>query len=349
MKKPGRVYIVLVNWNGWQDTIECLESVFRLDYPNFTVVVCDNASSDDSPAQIKSWAAGTTVVRAKNPALAVLVEPAIIKPVEWVEYDRVIAEAGGNPEIDARLVLIQTGGNLGFAGGNNVGMRFALAHDDCTHVWLLNNDTVVPTDSLTHLVARGATCAEVGMIGSTVLFYGKPDTVQALGGAQYSRLGASVSPIGLMSSSATVALQSGNVEASLSYVFGASMLVTRRFLLSVGLMTEDYFLFFEELDWAQRGASRGFRLGFAPASVVYHKAGASTGSADETEFAVYFMTRNRLLFIRRFSPLYLPINYPLLWLEVIKALMRRRWGKAKAIACGLLGIPMFHVPALPAS
>ena len=157
MNKPGHVYIVLVNWNGWRDTIECLESVFRLDYPDFMVVGCDNASGDDSLAQIKSWAAGTLVIRAKNPALAELVEPAIPKPVEWVEYDRPTAEAGGSPDNDARLVLIRTGGNLGFAGGNNVGIRFALAHDDCTHVWLLNNDTVAPPDSLSHLVARGLT------------------------------------------------------------------------------------------------------------------------------------------------------------------------------------------------
>src|SRR5260370_12650012 len=74
-----RVYIVLLNWNGWQDTIECLESVFRLSYSHFTVIVCDNASSDGSIEKIEGWAKGFIAASCENPDLACLTMPSIPK------------------------------------------------------------------------------------------------------------------------------------------------------------------------------------------------------------------------------------------------------------------------------
>src|SRR5450830_954663 len=122
-------YIVLLNWNGWKDTIECLESVFRLDYPHFRVIVCDNASRDGSLDHIKAWADGRQAAAASSVVLRSAARP-LAKPVAWVEYDREQAERGGDAHEQAPLVLIQTGANLGFAGGNNVGVRYAQARGD---------------------------------------------------------------------------------------------------------------------------------------------------------------------------------------------------------------------------
>lgn len=342
---PERVYIVLVNWNGWQDTVECLESVFRLNHPDFVVVVCDNASSDGSMERIKAWAEGSLEVKAGNPALAYLVEPNLPKPLRFVEYDRPTAERGGDPAADAQLVLVNTGGNLGFAGGNNVGIRYAIARGDAGHAWLLNNDTVVARDSLGEMVKRAGVGVRPGMVGSTVVFYGRPDTIQSRGGARYNKWLSSIGPEGLLDPLTSISPgQVAHIESRLAYVFGASMLVSRRFLEAVGLMTEDYFLFFEEIDWAKRGERRGFSLGYAPGSLVYHKAGAATGSARESVFSHFFMTRSRLLFIWRFyRPLFVP-NYLLLWLETAKAVVKGRLGKAKALTCALLGFRLFRVP-----
>src|ERR1700740_872128 len=100
-------YIILLNWNGWKDTVECLESLFRIGNDNFRIVVCDNASSDDSLQQIKAWAQGRVEVRALNEELDRFSSPPVRKPVAYCELTSVtLGHAGISP--DARLILIQT-------------------------------------------------------------------------------------------------------------------------------------------------------------------------------------------------------------------------------------------------
>ena len=109
-----KVCVLIVNWNGWKDTIECLESVFRNDYSNYQVVVCDNGSLDGSMEHIKAWAQGELdIYLPKNDQLRVLSFPPVSKPVRYVQYDRKEAETGGKPWADdIRLILIQTSANL---------------------------------------------------------------------------------------------------------------------------------------------------------------------------------------------------------------------------------------------
>src|SRR3981081_193336 len=142
----SQVYVVLLKWKGWKDTIECLESVLRLSYPRYTVIVCDNASSDGSMEKIQGWAKGFVATSCDSPDLARLTLPSIPKPLGF-DYIFPSGAAGTSLSSGSRLLLIQTGANLGFAGGNNVGIRYALARGDCDYIWLLNNDTVVEPDS----------------------------------------------------------------------------------------------------------------------------------------------------------------------------------------------------------
>src|SRR5271170_2058279 len=148
----SHVYVILLNWNGWRDTIECLESVFRLDHQRITVILCDNASSDKSMEKIEDWASGRIAASCSSADLARLVLPPIPKPISC-DYVRTSRAGTASPSPDVRLVLIQTGANLGFAGGNNVGIRYALSRDDCDYVWLLNNDTVVEPNSLSAMLS----------------------------------------------------------------------------------------------------------------------------------------------------------------------------------------------------
>ena len=138
------VYVILLNWNGWKDTIHCLESLFRSDYSDYRVIVCDNASTDGSMEKIKAWAEGKVMPDEElNDQLKPLVFPPVAKPIAYVEYNRAEAEAGGNgSEKNTPLVLIQNGSNDGFSAGNNVGIRYALKKN-ADYIWLLNNDTVV--------------------------------------------------------------------------------------------------------------------------------------------------------------------------------------------------------------
>lgn len=324
-----RVDIILVNWNGWRDTIECLESVFRLDYPEFRVIVVDNGSDDGSLTRIVDWAEGRLVAGCEQVALRHLSQPALVKPLCHVFYDRAEAEIGGSDE-DASLVLIQSGANLGFAGGNNVGLRYARQRTGQAYAWLLNNDTVVEPGALTALVARATQSPSAGIIGSTLLFYSDPGAVQAYGGARFWPMGALARPIGLLSMRRALSVaECRRIEADTAYVIGASMLVSRAFLDQVGLMEEGYFLYYEELDWARRGAGR-FTLAYAPESVVYHKVGKSAGT--ESLLSLHFLYRSRLYFMRRFYRRQLPLTYLVMLWAGVKAVLRGRSNEWRAIA-----------------
>jgi GT2 family glycosyltransferase len=306
----SRVYIILVNWNGWRDTLECLESLLLLDYPDFRIVVCDNGSTDESPHLIKTWAEH--------------------RAVGFSEYPRVEAESGGDLDADPVLTLIRNDENLGFAGGNNVGLRHVLARDGADYCWLLNNDTVVESDALAHLVSRMQQQPLVGVCGSTIRLYHNRDRIQALGGGHYYRW------IGLPWHYGRFTLWPGRIdrqeraESRMNYVEGASMLVSRHFLLEVGLLCEDYFLYFEEADWALRAKGR-FKLGYAPRSAVYHKVGGSIGTssnpARKSFVCDFYNIRNRILFARRHYPATLPTIYLVLLGEVLLRALCGKWDR----------------------
>ena len=279
---PSTTAVVIVNWNGCEDTLSCLASLVGSLSVQDQVVICDNASSDNSINFIKDWATFS-----RNPS--------------WVEHDRDTAIHGGAPG-DPTLVLVNTGGNLGFAGGNNVGIRYALArgHD---FVWLLNGDTIVNSTSLSSLRERMEEDSSIGMCGSTLVYYNEPNVVQALGGARFDTAKGIGEHIGLGLKLNSLP-ERHVIEPALDYVVGASMMVSRKFLERVGPMCEDYFLYFEEIDWAMR--SKGlFKLAWARESVVLHKEGGSIGSSHRSrpsDVSLSFMYRSRLLFARNHTP-----------------------------------------------
>jgi GT2 family glycosyltransferase len=208
---------------------------------------------------------------------------------------------------DAPLILIQTGGNLGFAGGNNVGLRLALHDPDCQFFWLLNNDSVVAPAALSAMVRVMQQRPEVGLCGSLNLFYHSPDKVQAQGGFHYRRWRRWTARVRLGPPMNVAELPA--VPPPMDYVHGASMLTSRSFLKTVGLMEESYFLYFEELDWALRARGR-FELGYAPESLVFHKEGASIGShrdrSKRSLISDQYLSRSRVLLSKRFFPWSLP-------------------------------------------
>lgn len=117
-----RVHLVLLNWNSAGDTLECLESVMRIDYPNYQVIVCENASSDDSVARLRDWAGGCGAAQATADDLQFLMAAPRSDPCSFVEMDRATAERGGTEESrSARMVLVHNADNLGFAGATTWG------------------------------------------------------------------------------------------------------------------------------------------------------------------------------------------------------------------------------------
>ena len=335
-----KAYIILVNWNGWADTVECLESVFRQDYPNYRVVVCDNASADGSLGHLEAWAEGRALyVPPEASPLRHLTTPALRKPLDFLTLNRERAERGGDGT-DPALLLVDGGGNLGFAGGNNVGLRYALARGDADYLWLLNNDTVVEPDCLTRMVRRlhdhpgRATC------GSRVLFYDHPETVQALGGGRFNRWTAISSQSLGRFLPADRAVDVAEIERRMSYIVGCSWLLPRSYLEEVGLMDESYFLYYEEVDWVLRAGGR-YALRYTDDARVYHKEGGSigtpTGSRPSSLLSDFYIFRNKLRITRRHFPLGLPSVYLATLIQAMRRALRGQWDKTWLILKILLG------------
>lgn len=323
--------VVLLNWNGALDTIACLESLLSQQGVQSRLIVCDNASTDNSIDVLRAWAAGQLSIDSTDSPLGgnLVAAP---KPLRLAEYSREQAEAGGSRVEPADVHLIRTGDNLGFAGGCNVGMRFALASSErSSFIWLLNNDTVVEPDALAALVRRASQPDRPDLVGSLLCYYDAPGLVQSLGGGTYSpwrgmsRHIADGEPRRDWSSQ-----EVKDIEASMEYVVGASMFASREFIERVGLMQDDYFLYFEEIDWVKRGrlADMNLSLGFAPSSVVYHKVGASAGTHKRSMLSLHYLTVNRLRVVKRFHRQCLPVARLVVFWEGVKALLKGRLAEA---------------------
>jgi hypothetical protein len=197
---------------------------------------------------------------------------------------------------------------LGFAGGNNIGITFALSQGNADYVWILNNDTIVEPETLSAMIERMKAVPDAGICGSTLLYHDNPQRIQSLGGARYLKWAGIGVQLGA-NERWPMDVRAESIEKEMSYVSGASMLVSKLFLETVGLMEESYFLYFEEIDWAQRAAGR-FKLVYAPGSIVYHKEGGAIGSSGSgrrrSPLSFFWLTRSRLLFTAKYHPEALP-------------------------------------------
>jgi len=335
VSQTPRVHVVILNWNGWRDTLECLESLFRQSYDNYQVVVCDNDSQDGSIEKIQSWANGDLPAPdVSGSPLARLSQPAIRKPLQTVLLDRHAAESCGPEYENVPLVLIRTGGNLGFAGGNNVGLRFVLRQSSGDFVWVLNNDTVVEPDALTHMVQHSLTLAQSGTpntCGSLVCFYDDPKVIQALGGSRFNRwTGIASQTLGrFLPLDSTI--DHGSVQSQLDYITGCSWLLPLDFLKTVGLMEERYFLYYEEIDWTLRSGGRYVNT-YSPQALVYHKEGSSIGSKTlkrgASMLSEFYMARNKFRVAAKFFPVSLPVVFVFTMLQAANRLRQREPKKA---------------------
>ncbi|MBF0499257.1 MAG: glycosyltransferase family 2 protein [Candidatus Riflebacteria bacterium] len=335
------VAVLLLNYKGWRDTIACLESLFRMDHPTFLVLVCDNDSRDGSLDRIEDWALGRLKANVPDHAeLAPLVTPPVSKPLSVYRLTRSEAEnTAAGPLPDFQLLLIDNGDNRGFAAGNNVGLRCIMRRTTCKYAWVLNNDTIVRPDALSHLIRRAREKDHPGITGSTLLFFNPPDTAQAFGGAFYNTWTGRATIFGALSP-ASPPLDQRLIERGMNYVIGASMFVPRDFLEKVGLMSEDLFLYFEEIDWAVRGHKYGFSLAYAPESIVYHRDGATTGSYHPKEdprrtlFDMH-ITRSRMIFHSKQGGLIRLLILPQFFLWFARALFRGHTYRARALVKAL--------------
>lgn len=291
-----RVSIIILNWNGWKDTLECLESLYQIDYPNYDVILVDNGSEDDSIRKIKDYAEGKIKVESKFFEYS-----SENKPIKIIEYTREGAEAGGGKEQEIthlspneRLILIKNERNYGFAEGSNIGMRYALKALKPDYILLLNNDTVVDRQFLEELVKVAEGDPDIGFAGPKVYYYdfnGRKDVINFAGGRLNMWTGQSYH-IGVNE------VDEGQYDEikEVDYVEGSAFLVREELLDRVGLLDRDYFAFWEENDLCMRGLKGGYKSVYVPNSRIWHKV-----SSSSSNIKVYYLTVNRFRFMKKYA------------------------------------------------
>lgn len=300
------VYIIVLNYNNWFDTIECLESLKKLNYNNFKVILIDNNSTDDSFSKLN----------------------------EYLGNDKTIKELN--------LTFIRSTSNRGYAYGNNIGLKIALNDENFKYAWVLNNDTIVGKNSLKYLVdyysLQRSNGTKLGLLGSKLIFYYTSNIIQCVGG-KYRGFFGFPKQIGLGKNVDDI----NNVnEDKIDYVSGAAVFVSEDFLRVVGLMSEDYFLYFEELDWAMRGKRLNYTLGYCNLSHVYHKDGASTKKdikkLASSPFSDFHFTRSKILFTKKFYKSRLLLIYFSFIIVVINRLRKGQFKNTSAIVNAIFGL-----------
>ena len=322
MSKP-KVYIIILNYNSWMDTVECLESVLKQKYSNYQIVLVDNNSTDDSVQKLEGWMKGEVEFDWQvSENLKQLSSPAAPKPISFS-----INPSSHAIEADASQIgFFSTEENLGYAGGNNLGIEYGLKRNDADYFWILNNDTVVPDDCLTYLVDHFEVHLNegknLGVLGSKLRFYDEPDTLQGIG-ASFNKFTSKITQIGTFEKDNG---QYDHNETKVDFVIGASIFVSKQMVEKAGTMAEEYFLYNEEIDWCRRAQQKGFSISYAPHSIIYHKQGASTKNSVKSRKkninAMFYQFRNIILFYRKFHPMLVFIPMSVVSLRILKFSLR---------------------------
>ena len=271
--QPPRLAIVILNYNGYRDTIACIESVCSGPPMSCGIIVVDNSSLDDSVAELKRW------MQNYSPPLAESSWGGMLKTCT-IDDRQACARPG--------ITLLEARNNSGFAGGNNLGIQYALQLG-ATWILLLNNDTVFECEALERLV-KGAEGAGAHLAGCTIYEHADPSKAWYLGG-KFSWWGDK--DLRYMRKGVTEA--QATVETD--WITGCCMLVKRDVFERIGLLDEHSFLYCEDADFCRRAARVGFRRILVLGSKLYHKVGRSAGLGSA--LACYHITRSRVYFHRK--------------------------------------------------
>jgi len=243
-----RVFIIVLNWNGKDDTVDCVNSLKKLAYESYEIVLVDNNSEDDS--------------------------------VEVFQ------------DLFPDIPLLVNERNMGYAGGNNVGIRYAL-DGWADFVLLLNNDTIADKDMVTALVDTAKDDHTIGIIGPKIYYHDEPHRLWFAGGVVDLKEG-QTDHIGFEEWDQGQFDEAGESQ----YITGCAMMVRREVFEELGLLSEDYFGYFEDADFSMRAHKAGYRVVYEPRARLWHKESVSFGSR-RSPYSTYLFTRNRLLFLKR--------------------------------------------------
>jgi GT2 family glycosyltransferase len=268
MNNP-KVFILILHYGEQKDTLECLESLKKLDYPDFEVLAIDNDPSHRL----------------------------------------------GDLNFGYKVTKLVNAENRGFSGGNNVGIKYAL-DNGADYILLLNNDTVIEAGFLKFLIETGEKDEKTGILGPIIYKLNTNEPHFAGGKVNWLYTGAK------------------HVPGASDYITGACLLIKRRVIEKIGLMPEDYFLYFEDVEWCLKARRAGFYCKVVPEARIGHKVSKNT---QEYSFSyIYYQYRNGLLLAKRNAPFLIKIiAYKVSFLVYLKQAIKlifmpskKEWAKA---------------------
>lgn len=243
--------IITVNYNGIKDTYELAKSLDQHESFPYELIIVDNGSEDNEASILKEC----------------------------------LAEALKKGQIK----VIRSEKNLGFAGGNNLGLKEAIGD----FILFLNNDIIIEKPIIENMVSCFYKDAKIGLVSPKIKYEQKREYIQYAGFT-------SLSPITLRNEIiGSRELDNGQYDKSCitAYAHGACMMTTRKIIKEVGSMSEIFFLFYEELDWSQRIKNAGYTIWYCASAYVYHKEGMSIKKG--TPLRLFYLNRGRMLYARR--------------------------------------------------
>jgi GT2 family glycosyltransferase len=271
-----KVAIIILNWNGWKNTIECLESIYQIDYPKYEIILVDNGSKDNSVQKIEAYAKGEISAESSFFRYDLSNKPLkIIKPPIKVPSS-----------FNKELLLVENTVNYGFAKGVNIATGLA-QKQQADYVLLLNNDIVVDRHFLSEMIAQAEKTPQFGIAGPTIYYYDRPTTVDFAG-----------ENLTLWRVKGKENCKKLSYPAEVDKVEGSCMLISRTVLNKVGMLYPKYWAYWEETDLCFRAKKVGFRIFYFPNAMIWHKVACSIGGENNLK-RQYYLNRNRLLFAKR--------------------------------------------------
>lgn len=273
--------VIIVTYDAADVIRDCLETLLASRHP-MRVIVVDNASTDSTVQTLSRWCDGSDGYCPPDDL------PFDILPV-------------AKPATGVTVVASSVNG--GFAAGVNIGLRHMMTDHQIDRVWILNPDTLVPPETPAALAVAPH---GFSLMGGRVLYAAPPHLIQTDAGTINTWTGVTGNlNLGKASDTALAAPEHAD------FISGASMVASRQFIEQTGPMCEDYFLYYEEVDWSKNCAT--LPLAICPNATVYHRAGTAIGSPTLTQtasaFSTYYKYRARMMFMKKFHRSALPIAY----------------------------------------
>ena len=316
------VTIIVLNWNGWQDTLECLESLYQINYPHYQVIVVDNHSQDESLEKIRQYCQGK--IRIQSPFFNYQKEN---KPIKITEITNIETEEKTNNQENNKnrknipqkskistvskytpaknssstkkppnpiLTLIKNDQNYGFAQGNNIAIKYTQKKHNPPYILLLNNDTVVKPDFLTEMIKATGWDSKIGMVSPKLLSAFNPHIIDSTGHViSWGRV--------IDRGHGEVDQKQYDEQTEVIGAMAAAALYKKEMLLDVGLLDTSYITLGEDADLSWRAHNHGWKAVYAPNAIVYHKRGQSITKKSVIPRMTFLSTQNTAEYVSRYG------------------------------------------------